>query len=105
MSGYFKIMKCCKQAKHDGCMWALVDICCSDKRNNAELSEAINSMYKYYWDASICYAYLQGVSDEPSSQIYLGPIPHAVSEFSRSVWLTRGWTLQERLAPNHVELC
>lgn len=60
--GYAKIKRCCEQAKQDGYSWAWVDTCCIDKRSSAELSEAINSMYRYYWNASKCYAYLSDVS-------------------------------------------
>lgn len=60
--GYLKIKRCCEQAKEDGYSWAWVDTCCIDKRSSAELSEAINSMYRYYWEASKCYAYLSDVS-------------------------------------------
>ncbi|KAL1836452.1 hypothetical protein VTJ49DRAFT_5140 [Mycothermus thermophilus] len=50
--GYTKIDYCCKQAEKDGY------ICCIDKRSNTELSEAINSMFRWYQQAAVCYAYL-----------------------------------------------
>lgn len=92
MKGFAKIVGCCKQAVQDGFEWAWIDTCCIDKRSSAELSEAINSMYKWYWDAAICYAYLQDVSDLPAPPI-----------IDNSNWFRRGWTLQELLAPLHVE--
>jgi hypothetical protein len=61
--GYVKIKRCCELAREDGYRWAWVDTCCIDKRSSAELSEAINSMYRYYWDASKCYAYLSDVAE------------------------------------------
>jgi hypothetical protein len=67
--------------------------CCIDKRSSAELPEAINSMYKWYWDAAICYAYLSDVSASPGSE----------HKLKSSRWFTRGWTLQELLAPDVVE--
>jgi hypothetical protein len=92
MKGFAKIVGCCKQAVQDGFEWAWIDTCCIDKRSSAELSEAINSMYKWYWDAAICYAYLWDVSDLPAPPI-----------IGNSIWFRRGWTLQELLAPLHVE--
>lgn len=62
--GYEKIDLTCKQAKHDNLEWAWVDTCCIDKTSSAELSEAINSMYRWYKGSTICYAYLTDVDDE-----------------------------------------
>ena len=59
--GYKKIVDTCKQAKKDGYKWVWVDTCCIDKRSSAKLSEAINSMYRWYAKAKICYAYLHDV--------------------------------------------
>lgn len=93
MSGYKKIVGCCEQASADGYEWVWIDTCCIDKRSSAELSEAINSMYRWYWQAAVCYAHLQDVDsmhiDNPS--------------FRESKWFRRGWTLQELLAPEVVE--
>lgn len=90
MAGYAKILKCCQQGRDDGFEWAWVDTCCIDKRSSAELTEAINSMYKWYWEAATCYAYLADVTKLHDN-------------FERSRWFTRGWTLQELLAPVFVE--
>ena len=70
--------------------WA-VDTCCIDKSSSAELTESINSMYRWYQEAAICYAYLFDVQSGDMSSL------------SRSAWLTRGWTLQELIAPARVE--
>ena len=59
--GYKKLVDTCKQAKLDGYEWVWVDTCCIDKRSSAELSEAINSMYRWYRNARVCYAYLHDV--------------------------------------------
>lgn len=99
MKGYSKIDMCCQRALNHGASlldeenvislkYIWVDTCCIDKRSSAELSEAINSMYKWYAQAAICYAYLSDVD--------------SVSEFEDSLWFTRGWTLQELLAPQRV---
>lgn len=95
MPGYSKIVGFCALALRDGYEWGWVDTCCIDKRSSAALSEAINSMYSYYWQAAVCYAYL---ADFNSSLYRLG-----LSVFKSSRWFTRGWTLQELLAPEFVE--
>jgi Heterokaryon incompatibility protein (HET) len=51
--GYLKIQSCCRIAKERGLSYAWVDSCCIDKRSSAELSEAINSMYRYYEEAKV----------------------------------------------------
>jgi hypothetical protein len=93
--GYEKIKGCCLQVAKDGWQYAWIDTCCIDKSSSAELSQAINSMYQWYHDANVCYAYLSDVSSatEPES---------ASSEFRSSKWFARGWTLQELLAPSQV---
>ncbi|KAF2968608.1 hypothetical protein GQX73_g5009 [Xylaria multiplex] len=71
--------------------WAWIDTCCIDKRSSAELSEAINSMFKWYRDAKQCYVFLRDVTGsqyDPS--------------FQKSKWFTRGWTLQELIAPKKL---
>ncbi|EMD93874.1 hypothetical protein COCC4DRAFT_164276, partial [Bipolaris maydis ATCC 48331] len=90
-AGYQKIEFTCKQAIRDQLKYAWVDTCCIDKRSSSELSEAINSMYAWYRAARRCYAYLSDVVEE-----YMG------EEFRKSRWFTRGWTLQELLAPTEV---
>ncbi|KAM7213228.1 HET domain containing protein [Rhypophila decipiens] len=86
--GYKKIVETCRMARSAGIRYAWVDTCCIDKSSSAELSEAINSMYRWYKEAAVCYAY---ISD----------IPHRSLQDSR--WFTRGWTLQELIAPEEVE--
>ena len=63
--GYKKILESCEQAKRDGHAWLWVDTCCIDKRSSAELSEAINSMYRWYENSRVCYAYLHDVWVHP----------------------------------------
>ncbi|KAN0096024.1 Heterokaryon incompatibility protein (HET) domain containing protein [Hyaloscypha variabilis] len=92
-----KIEGCCAQALEDGYNYVWIDTCCIDKSSSAELSEAINSMFVWYEESNICYVYLSDVLSEEldSSNIH--------SEFSTSRWFTRGWTLQELLAPHTLE--
>ena len=42
--------------------WTWIDTCCIDKRSSAEMSEAINSMYRWYANAQECFVYLSDVS-------------------------------------------
>ncbi|KAF3810379.1 Vegetative incompatibility protein HET-E-1 [Colletotrichum gloeosporioides] len=45
-------------AKDLGCEWIWIDTCCIDKSSSAEISEAINSMFRWYKESDICIAYL-----------------------------------------------
>lgn len=90
-----KIRGACRQAAIDGFKFVWVDTCCIDKSSSAELSEAINSMFRWYSDAGICYGYLSDVTG-------WGGDPEAASQFRNSRWFTRGWTLQELLAPKRL---
>lgn len=97
--GYQKIVKTCEQARRDGFEWAWVDTCCIDKDSSAELSEAINSMYRWYENAAACYAYLHDVDGtelRPTTNRTFGAAP------SWPKWFSRGWTLQELIAPREV---
>jgi hypothetical protein len=94
--GYRKIFFCAAQAKRDGLRYFWVDTCCIDKANNTELSEAINSMFRWYQDAKKCYVYLSDVKNDTLEG-------EGESAFKQSRWFTRGWTLQELLAPKSVE--
>ena len=90
-----KIKQFCKLAQRHGYKWVWIDTCCIDKTSSSELSEAINSMFRYYALSRACYAYL---SDVPSDCL----LQEIFSDFWRSLWHTRGWTLQELLAPRLV---
>lgn len=80
--------------------WVWIDTCCIDKRNSAELTEPINSMYEWYQAATVCFVYLV---DLPSKGQASARDRHAA--FERSNWFRRGWTLQELLAPSDVVFC
>ena len=99
--GYRKILQSCEQAKKDGYKWLWADTCCIDKRSSAELSEAINSMYRWYKNSGICYAYLH---DVPGSSF---PTTRNKARYAESngwpEWFSRGWTLQEMIAPSNVQ--
>ena len=94
--GFLKILGCALQAEKDNVGYIWCDTCCIDKTNSTELSEAINSMFHWYKD-QLCYAYL---GDVPHTGDYVSI--ERDSAFANSRWFTRGWTLQELIAPAHV---
>ena len=101
-AGYRKIQFCAEQATRDALQYFWVDTCCIDKSNNTELSEAINSMFRWYRNAAKCYVYLSDVSTNEHNQNNWSPQSWEVA-FRKSRWFTRGWTLQELIAPPSVE--
>ncbi|KAK1751399.1 HET-R [Echria macrotheca] len=95
---YAKIKFCAKQVQIDGLRYFWDDTCCIDKSNAQELQAALNSMFKWYQHAAKCYVYLSDVlADDPSDKTSWE------SAFRASRWFTRGWTLQELIAPAIVE--
>ncbi|KAG6326170.1 hypothetical protein ID866_12919 [Astraeus odoratus] len=83
-----KLQKFCDTAAHHGYSWAWSDTCCIDRTNSVELQEAIGSMFSWYHQSALTIVHLADVS------------PSCVGALSNSVWLQRGWTLQELLAPH-----
>ncbi|KAE9378533.1 HET-domain-containing protein [Stipitochalara longipes BDJ] len=102
-AGYRKIQFCTKQAAEDGIQFSWVDTCCIDKSSSAELSEAINSMFRWYREAAKCYVYLPDVSFGGSIENDLSSQQAWKSAFRLSRWFTRGWTLQELIAPASLD--
>lgn len=98
--GYDKIRFCADQAWEDGLEFFWVDTCCIDKPNSTELQEAINSMFRWYQNAAKCYVFLSDVSVPSRDAV---DKPSWGSCFRKSRWFTRGWTLQELIAPVSVE--
>jgi hypothetical protein len=102
-AGYDKIRFCGEQARRDGMQYFWVDTCCIDKSNNNELTEAINCMFRWYRNAAKCYVYLSDVPDTTfGTNDKSNQLPWE-SAFRKSRWFTRGWTLQELIAPTSVE--
>ncbi|KAI2783557.1 HET-domain-containing protein [Daldinia loculata] len=110
--GYRKIEFMCRQAKKDGLQYAWIDTVCMDKTSSAELTESINSMYRWYKDSVVCYVYMEDVPREcplltgkddqesdPESDPDLQPW---IGAFKSARWFTRGWTLQELIAPREL---
>ncbi|UKZ69789.1 uncharacterized protein TrAtP1_010793 [Trichoderma atroviride] len=126
--GWAKLRRYCDRAARDGWDWAWMDTCCIDKTNPYDTQEAINAMFQWYQDAGICYAYLDdvdaniifstvgsaGVND--LEDVDLDNIAGADNVANRcsfrhkalspfvvkAKWFTRGWTLQELLAPHYL---
>ncbi|KAI1127859.1 HET-domain-containing protein [Nemania abortiva] len=88
-AGFSKIVGACHRARNDGLGYVWCDTNCIDKSSSAELSEAINSMYAWYRDSVFCY-------------VFLADVDASLGAFAKSRWFTRGWTLQELLAPRKV---
>jgi hypothetical protein len=94
--GYHKVVNSCKRAQWDDYEWIWIDACCIDKSSSSELSEAINSMFRWYQDAQICYAYITDVDSTSSTK-------DVVEQLKDSRWLTRGWTLQELIGEQFLK--
>ncbi|KAK4561499.1 hypothetical protein LTR86_004817 [Recurvomyces mirabilis] len=94
-ASYDKIKRFCRIARDYGYAWAWADTCCIDKRSSAELTEAINSMYAWYKQASLCIVYLSDVNCTSTTAMDV-----VSGRLKESAWFDRGWTLQELLAPS-----
>ncbi len=125
--GFAKIQQTCRLALDQGLNWAWVDTCCIDKSSSAELTESINSMWRWYRAAEVCFAFLEDLELEGGLTVgeavvdsETGGIDAAVRTrrsrrssverterrlelFGRCRWFTRGWTLQELIAPRWLE--
>jgi len=100
---YKKLQFCAKRAASDGCQYFWVDTCCIDKTSSSELQEAITAMFRWYRNSVKCYAYLTDVSVADKGTLPLGSSRPWERDFRQSRWFTRGWTLQELLAPKVIE--
>jgi hypothetical protein len=122
MKGFGKIAMTCELARRVGLTHSWVDTCCIDKRSSAELTEAINSMFQWYTDAAICFAWLADLAPVAEAEVEANdaaalsrlslaqqheppPAQHArtIPGLEQCRWFTRGWTLQELIAPRIVE--
>ncbi|KIN05218.1 hypothetical protein OIDMADRAFT_51035 [Oidiodendron maius Zn] len=90
--GYGKIEMTCQMALKAALNYAWVDTCCIDKSSSAELTEAINSMYRWYQRSDICFVFLSDL--KASSSLDRG--------LEGCRWFKRGWTLQELIAPKNI---
>ncbi|TID23102.1 HET-domain-containing protein [Venturia nashicola] len=88
---YDKIIGCCELAERNGFEYVWIDTCCIDRTSSSELQEAICSMWRWYKNAKVCYAYLVDYTTEQDDSLWA------------CKWFGRGWTLQELIAPEIVE--
>ncbi|KAF1833229.1 hypothetical protein BDW02DRAFT_640187 [Decorospora gaudefroyi] len=107
--GYTKIEMVCRIALQEGFSYVWTDNCCIDKTSSAELSEAINSVYRYYADSGWCIAYLDDTDCNPHdlpafwpTSFYGYTYPRIPNPLMCATWFTRGWTLQELIAPKDI---
>ncbi|KAM0193853.1 hypothetical protein ACHAPA_009019 [Fusarium lateritium] len=94
-TGMQKLIGCCQIEKQEKIQYVWIDTCCTNKESSKELDEAINSMFKWYRNASVCLTYM---GDVPPNDDVWDP----ASRFFSSAWFRRGWTLQELLAPGKL---
>ncbi|KAF4819208.1 Vegetative incompatibility protein HET-E-1 [Colletotrichum siamense] len=99
-AGWAKVKGACDLARSRGFAWIWIDTCCINKSSSAELSEAINSMFKWYQLAEVCFVHLADVGWHAHSASCSEKDDERIRG---SRWFTRGWTLQELLAPRRVE--
>lgn len=92
--GWQKLKSYCNLARKDGWTWAWMDTCCIDKANPTDTQEAINAMFRWYRESKICYAYLEDVDLKDKKSLW--------DSFTHAMWFTRGWTLQELIAPKFL---
>ncbi|KAG2738605.1 WD40 repeat-like protein [Suillus brevipes Sb2] len=91
VGGMTKLRSFCKTAHNAGYSWAWSDTCCIDKNINVELQESVNSMFVWYHHSALTIVYLSDVP--PSSKS---------GALTKSAWNTRGWTVQEFIAPDVI---
>ncbi|KAH9228063.1 hypothetical protein K456DRAFT_1775001 [Colletotrichum gloeosporioides 23] len=111
-AGFVKIAKTCEIALELGLKYAWVDTCCINKASSAELSEAINSMFSWYRHSAVCFVWLEDLAPvyQVTELIQSTKAPpqnhgkelHDISKMGSCKWFSRGWTLQELLAPSEI---
>jgi Heterokaryon incompatibility protein (HET) len=88
-TGLVKLVNFCELAMRNGCKLAWFDTCCIDKASSAEIEESIRSMFRWYQHAKVCIVHLAGT--------------RSIKDMEDDPWFTRGWTLQELLAPKALK--
>jgi hypothetical protein len=91
VDGIAKLQSFCKVVRDAGYRWAWSDTCCIDKNDNIDLQESVNSMFTWYRHSALTIVYLSDVLPLSKS-----------GALALSVWNSRGWTVQEFLAPKVV---
>ncbi|KAI2627694.1 HET-domain-containing protein [Hypoxylon sp. NC1633] len=91
--GHYKLTQFCKKARRHGLQYVWIDTCCINKMDSTEVQESINSMYRWYENAHTCYVFLKDTTKPGPGRLELG---------GEEEWFSRGWTLQELIAPKEV---
>ncbi|KAI5998905.1 hypothetical protein F5J12DRAFT_784758 [Pisolithus orientalis] len=86
-----KLRSFCNETRRLGHNWAWSDTCCIDKTNPSVVHQSLTSMYKWYADSAATLVFLAGVAH-----------PSKPGDLTRSLWMTRAWTLQELLSPRVI---
>jgi hypothetical protein len=86
--GFAKLEMCSRIALDHGLQYVWIDTCCIDKNSSAEISEAINSTFRYFAESELCIAYLDDLEDHTKDDYFL----------SRSTWFSESWTLPALVA-------
>ncbi|EIW74851.1 hypothetical protein CONPUDRAFT_19246, partial [Coniophora puteana RWD-64-598 SS2] len=87
--GWKKLLNFCTTARqYYGVSFCWADTCCIDKTSSAELDESIRSMFRWYRNSAVCIVHLAATS--------------TFTDIDADEWFTRGWTLQELLAPSII---
>ncbi|KAI1750281.1 HET-domain-containing protein [Xylaria castorea] len=98
-----KIRGAAETARNLDIKWIWIDSCCINRANAVEQTESINSMFKWYRDAKVCITYLSDVQKDESHSDSSDPQRlDSVERDGPSIWFSRGWTLQELLAPQDM---
>ena len=103
-SAWPKVERTCALARDQGIPFVWIDTCCIDKSSSAELTEAINSMFEWYKKAAVCYTHLFDLAESPNGDPESERARDQLrADLGRCRWFSRGWTLQELIAPKVME--
>jgi hypothetical protein len=86
---FVKLVKFCEVAEQCGCDYIWLDTGCINQHSSTELEESIRSMFSWYRNSHICIVHLGKTTE--------------VRNMPLDPWFTRGWTLQELLAPKAIK--
>ena len=99
---YDKVRNACRIARDNHFEWIWIDSCCINKASSEETSSSINSMFKWYQEADVCYVYLFDVQYRDNRASNIESFTSNGVHGKASEWFERGWTLQELLAPRSM---
>jgi hypothetical protein len=86
---FVKLVKFCEAALRCKCDYVWLDTGCINKQSSTELEESIRSMFSWYRNSHICIVHLSETAKPYTMRV--------------DPWFTRGWTLQELLAPKVIK--